>query len=72
MAYNLPSCTLDKKSQKWLSSLSKTGLKLVQQVLRCVQEARKTSPVQQGRQYRAHAKSSSSESSQSPPRHRAR
>jgi len=36
------------------------------------QEARKASPVQQGRQYRAHAKSSSSDSSQSPPRQRAR
>ena len=52
----------------WLSSISKS----VQQVLTCLQEAAKTSSVQQGRQYRAHAKSSSSDSSQSPPRQRAR
>jgi len=38
----------------------------------CMQEAAKISPVQQGRQYRAHANSSSSDSSQSPPRQRAR
>jgi len=53
-------------------SLSTLGLKLMHQLLMCVQEAAQTSAVQQGRQYRAHAKSSSSDSSQSPPRQRAR
>jgi len=57
----------------WPARISVHNLvKLVQQVVRCLQEAAKTSPVQQGRQYRAHAKSSSSDSSQSPPRQRAR